>query len=69
MSYLHNVCEIAHRDLKPANILIDNEFNIKIADFGLSKMIESINSFRGTIEYMSPEVINGESYDAKCDIW
>ena len=40
LKYCHNDLNIAHRDLKPSNILFDGEFRIKIADFGLCKLIQ-----------------------------
>lgn len=64
---------ILHRDLKPANILIDENQNIKIGDFGLAKELSSHLALAqtnvGTPFYMSPEIINGKSYDERSDIW
>ena len=39
LKYLHADKKIIHRDLNPANIMIDNEFNVKLADFGLAKTL------------------------------
>ncbi|EGR30075.1 protein kinase domain protein [Ichthyophthirius multifiliis] len=66
---------IFHRDLKPENILIHNGI-AKIADFGFSKAInydmrDTANSGTsvGTPYYMSPQIILGQDYSIKCDVW
>lgn len=65
--------KILHRDLKPGNVFLDKNNNIKIGDFGLSRVMgqESIYAYTrvGTPYYMSPEQINGKKYDDKSDIW
>jgi serine/threonine protein kinase len=64
---------IIHRDLKPANVLLDPISHYpKIADFGLSRQ-EEVNSTmtggQGTPLYMAPEIINGDRYSNKADVF
>nr|XP_047141237.1 mitogen-activated protein kinase kinase kinase 3 isoform X2 [Hydra vulgaris] len=74
LSYLHSK-KIIHRDLKCANILLDLNGNCKIADFGISKKIETIrsqtgcNTYTGTYHWMAPEVLRQVKYGNKADIW
>ena len=64
---------IIHRDLKPANIFINKENKIKIGDFGISKQLDNGEKYAstntGTNYYMAPEIIKGEQYNNKIDIW
>ena len=63
---------IAHRDIKPENILVGNDNEIKLIDFGLSKQDLShaynLQSLAGTPYYTAPEIVHG-LYNYKCDIW
>lgn len=71
MHYLHSV-GVIHRDLKPDNILLDNNFNVKIADFGLSCLTtEKIDYSREvvTLLYRSPELFMNQEYDESIDMW
>jgi len=58
---------VVHRDLKLENILVDQELNIKIIDFGFAKntQIDILNSGRGTKSYIAPEVREEKQYDGK----
>lgn len=67
---------IAHRDLKPENLLFDNEYNLKIADFGFSYAFQKgdgpktqMRTELGTKGYMAPEILSGDKYDEKADIF
>lgn len=67
---------VYHRDLKPENLLVDDEGNLKISDFGLSALAETkrqdglLHTACGTPAYIAPEVIHQKGYDgAKSDIW
>ncbi|XP_055070218.1 mitogen-activated protein kinase kinase kinase 2 [Misgurnus anguillicaudatus] len=73
--YLHSNM-IVHRDIKGANILRDSVGNVKLGDFGASRRLQTIclsgtgiKSVMGTPYWMSPEVISGEGYGRKADIW
>ena len=73
MMYLHQN-HIIHRDLKPGNILIDELFQPHITDFGLSKIYlndqtQSHTQTLGTSIYMAPEVIKGDRYNGKADVY
>ncbi|KAL9263212.1 CBL-interacting protein kinase 18-like protein [Drosera capensis] len=67
---------VYHRDLKPENLLLDENGNLKVSDFGLSALAESkrqdglLHTTCGTPAYVAPEVIHRKGYDgAKADIW
>ena len=80
LQYIHNK-GVLHRDLKPENILLDENFVVKVSDFGWCgeykrqqrKSTGGIPAHRvtfcGTYEYMAPEVIRGDHQDEKVDVW
>ena len=61
----------AHRDIKPENILLDENNEVKLCDFGWCVNVSKGEriTFCGTYEYMAPEMINDEFYDMGIDIW
>ncbi|GAB2299029.1 hypothetical protein Dimus_033104 [Dionaea muscipula] len=80
MSYLHEIKPepIIHRDLEPSNILRDDSGHLKVADFGLSKMLKHargvgedrpVTSEDTSCRYMAPELFKNEEYDTKVDVF
>ncbi|KAJ3162253.1 3-phosphoinositide dependent protein kinase-1 [Geranomyces variabilis] len=80
VEYVHSK-GIVHRDLKPENILLDENMHIKLTDFGTAKILDSDsadalqpssekrNSFVGTAEYCSPELLNDRAASKSSDVW
>jgi len=65
---------VVHRDLKPQNIMLDDDGNARIMDFGIArsltgKSITGAGAFIGTPEYMSPEQVEGKDVDERSDIY
>ncbi|KAH0700487.1 hypothetical protein KY285_014729 [Solanum tuberosum] len=74
LHYIHK-SRYVHCDIKPQNILIGEDGQVKIADFGLAKSAESVkddklrSELRGTPLYMSPEMVTGGEQGTPADIW
>ncbi|KDR86014.1 hypothetical protein GALMADRAFT_205245 [Galerina marginata CBS 339.88] len=72
IEYSHRL-KIVHRDLKPENVLLDDDLNVKIADFGLSNEISDgdfLTTSCGSPNYAAPEVIRGGVYAGpEIDVW
>ncbi|GLU18491.1 hypothetical protein SLE2022_347880 [Rubroshorea leprosula] len=77
LEYLHtlNSPRIIHRDLKPANILLDDDMEARIADFGLAKAMPdaqthiTTSNLAGTVGYIAPEYHQTLKFTDKCDIY
>ena len=77
LDYLHSQ-RVVHRDIKGANILVEKSGRIKLADFGMAKMLEFVdverNSYakkavKGSAYWMAPEVIRKSEVTLGCDVW
>jgi serine/threonine protein kinase/DNA-binding LacI/PurR family transcriptional regulator len=74
LAYAHRK-GVIHRDLKPSNIMLDDDGNVLLTDFGLAKLIEDsveltqTGSIVGTPAYMSPEQLRGRQLDHRSDIY
>ncbi|XP_063564065.1 ribosomal protein S6 kinase alpha-2 isoform X6 [Gorilla gorilla gorilla] len=76
MDYLHSQ-GVVHRDLKPSNILYRDESgspeSIRVCDFGFAKQLRAGNGLLMTpcytANFVAPEVLKRQGYDAACDIW
>eukprot|EP01113_Clastostelium_recurvatum_P023171 TRINITY_DN2769_c0_g1_i7.p1 TRINITY_DN2769_c0_g1~~TRINITY_DN2769_c0_g1_i7.p1 ORF type:complete len:485 (-),score=129.90 TRINITY_DN2769_c0_g1_i7:665-2119(-) len=71
MNWLHCMRPpILHLDLKTANLLVDANWVVKVADFGLSTVKKASNTGQaGSPLYMAPEMMLNKSYDEKCDVY
>ncbi|KAJ3426118.1 aurora a [Anaeramoeba flamelloides] len=72
VDYFHSK-NVIHRDLKPENVLITQDGVLKISDFGFSVFTNPYNitrnTFCGTLDYLPPEMVVGNSYDLSVDKW
>jgi len=72
LHYIHNLHRI-HRDIKSDNILLGSNGEVKLADFGYAAQLtlekQKRNTIVGTPYWMAPELIRGQNYDQKVDIW
>ncbi|XP_074632365.1 serine/threonine-protein kinase Nek9-like isoform X1 [Acropora palmata] len=72
MSHIHD-CDIVHRDIKTLNIFLTKSGLVKLGDFGIATILKGsedmAESVVGTPYYMSPEIIQGQKYNQKSDMW
>lgn len=73
LEHLHSL-NVIYRDVKPGNVLLSADGDVRLCDFGLSKVITGgrsgrTKSFCGSTAYMSPQIINARSYGIATDMW
>jgi serine/threonine-protein kinase CTR1 len=75
LAYLHKLRPpVIHRDMKAANVLLDERWQAKVTDFGISRVkmgaAQALTSFSGTVAWMSPELLRGDkTYNESVDIY
>lgn len=72
LEYLHTECRMIHRDVKLENVMLDDDLNVKLIDFGFSKELQE-ETHRGTAcgspAYVAPEIVKREDYGFPADVW
>ncbi len=75
LQYIHDH-DIVHRDLKPENVMVDDQDNIKLIDFGIASNLRGrrltfskLSQTMGTPDYISPEQVKGRRGDARSDLY
>ncbi len=74
MEFIH-ATGVLHRDLKPDNILVISDKEIRLADFGLALLpgdeldLEELQNGVGTLSYLPPEMLDGQFYDSRSDLY
>ena len=73
LHYLHSKePAICHRDLKPGNVLVSHKWNVKVCDFGSSRVLDrksATMTIKGTPIYLAPESINSSKFSEKTDVY
>ena len=71
MKFLHS-CGLIHRDLKSLNLLVGQNLEVKLCDFGLSRVLDrqkAMTSNIGTVSWIAPEVFQKKHYTEKADVY
>jgi serine/threonine protein kinase len=69
--YCHVYHFLVHHDIKAENVLLDENMNVRLIDFGLSDTVymKTLRSSAGTPGHLPPEVLAGGEHDERCDVW